>query len=95
MVTIGQIHLTLAIAAMTSGAIVLFMSKGTGRHRLIGLTYAFSMLGLNGTALLLYNLFGRVGPFHFAALVSLVTVVFGLVHVVLRQPKGKWIEAHA
>ena len=63
MVTIGQIHLTLAITAMASGAVVLFMPKGTGPHRLIGLTYAFSMLGLNGTAFLLYNLFGRVGLF--------------------------------
>ena len=71
------------------------MKKGTGTHRLVGLIYAFCMFGLNGTAFLLYNLFGGFGPFHIAALLSLITMVFGVTHAVLRRPKGNWIEAHA
>jgi len=94
-VSIGQVHLALAIFAMATGAIVVGMKKGTVTHRLVGFVYAMSMFGLNGTAFLLYRLFGGFGPFHVAALMSLVTIVFGIVHVLLRKPKGKWIEAHA
>lgn len=95
MSTIGTIHFTLAIAAMLSGLIVLFLPKGNQRHRFGGWMYAGSMLGLNGTAFMLYRLFGHFGPFHIAAVISLLTVVAGVATARFRKPKGKWVLGHA
>ena len=46
------------------------------------------------TALAIYRLFGGFGPFHVAALVSLVTVLMGTIPARRRQPRGKWLERH-
>jgi uncharacterized membrane protein len=67
------------VTALAAGAAVLLTRKGTRRHRQLGWTYVVSMLLLNVTALLIYRLFGRVGPFHVGAVFSLVTVVAGTV----------------
>ena len=76
---LGQVHLIAAIAALAIGALVLLTSpKGTRRHRQIGWTYTVAMLVLNVTALMIYRLFGRFGPFHAAAIVSLVTLAWGV-----------------
>jgi uncharacterized membrane protein len=74
---LGWAHTVAALVALGSGAAVLLAAKGTMRHRRLGWTYAASMLALNVSALFVYRLFGGVGPFHVAAVASLVTVVFG------------------
>lgn len=74
---IGGIHTVAAVAALASGAAVLLTRKGTRRHRQLGWSYVASMLLLNATALLIYRLFGRFGPFHAGAVFSFVTVVVG------------------
>jgi uncharacterized membrane protein len=78
---------------MLFGAAVIFIRKGTREHRWIGLSYVAMMLGLNGTALLNYELYGRFGPFHWMVLASLATVVAGFVPT-LRKAPG-WIYRHA
>jgi uncharacterized membrane protein len=75
----GFVHIALAVAALASGLAVALLPKGTRRHRLLGRVYVASMLGLNLTALAIYNLFGVFGPFHVAALISLATVAAGWV----------------
>jgi len=75
---LGLVHLACAVVALGAGAGVLLLRKGTRRHRRLGWVYVAAMLGLNLTALLIYRLFGRFGPFHLAALLSLVTVLAGL-----------------
>ncbi len=95
MSTIPLIHVTLGFTALGFGLLTVLLAKGTRAHRLAGRSYAFSMLGLNGTALAIYRLFGGFGPFHIAALISLVTVVAGLVCVRFRWPRRQWIAAHA
>ena len=76
---LGQIHFSAAIASLALGAAVLLTSpKGTRRHRQIGWMYAASMLTLNVTALMIYRLFGRFGPFHVFAIISLASLVFGV-----------------
>lgn len=92
---IGQIHLGLAVAALLSGTVVVALGKGTGIHRLVGFVYATSMLGLNGSALLIYNLTGSFGPFHVLALISLATVLIGVVYALLSTPRDRWIILHA
>ncbi len=91
----GALHVALALVALVSGLVMLLMRKGTPRHRKIGWVYAVSMLGLNATALLIYRLFGRFGPFHVAALISLLTIIAGLIPPMLRRPRRKWPEHHA
>ncbi|MEP5834501.1 MAG: hypothetical protein ABJ383_10735, partial [Balneola sp.] len=53
-----------------------------------------SMLILNATALMIFDLFGGFGPFHFMALFSLLTVIGGLVPAFLKKPKDKWLDMH-
>ena len=74
---LGLTHTAAALAALLAGAAVLLVRKGTRRHRQLGWVYVASMLLLNGTALLIFRLFGRFGPFHAAAVFSLVTVLAG------------------
>jgi uncharacterized membrane protein len=77
MISLGWIHTIAASTALVAGAAVLLTRKGTRRHRQVGWVYVASMLLLNGTALLIYRLFGRFGPFHVGAIFSFVTVVAG------------------
>jgi uncharacterized membrane protein len=93
MPTLGQLHFASALVALGAGALVLLDRKGTRRHRRIGWTYAAAMLVLNGTALMIYRLTGSFGPFHVAALVSLATLIAGVVPARRRQP-ANWLEHH-
>ncbi len=95
MYLIGALHVALALVALVSGFIMVVTRKGTLRHRKIGWVYAVSMLGLNATALLIYRLFGGFGPFHVLALVSLLTIIAGLIPAVRRRPRREWLEHHA
>lgn len=92
---IGAIHVAFCIAALVSGAGVILNPKGTARHRLIGRVYAFSMVGMNGSALLIYRLFGAFGPFHVAAIVSLATVAVGVYAIRFKRPRKTWYRVHA
>jgi uncharacterized membrane protein len=90
MLTFGQVHLVSALAALVTGAAVLLGRKGTRRHRQLGWAYVASMLLLNVTALLIYRLFGRFGPFHAGAIFSLVSVVVGtLAALEARRARGR------
>lgn len=90
--TLGWIHTSCAVVALLAGAAVLLRPKGTATHRRIGWLYVGSMLGLNATALLIYRLFGGFGPFHVAALLSLATVVGGMLPALRRRPG--WVTRH-
>ena len=91
----GWVHFIFCIVAIASGAVVLLLGKGTRWHRSWGHLYGVSMLGVVVSALLLYAMTGRFGPFHVAAIVALVTVTGGLYSVLARRPRGGWMEAHA
>lgn len=94
MLSTGQLHLGSAIVALAAGGWVVLRPKGTATHRRIGWVYAASMLVLNATALMIYRLTGTFGPFHIAALVSLVTLVAGIIPAWRRQPVNGWVEQH-
>jgi uncharacterized membrane protein len=90
---LGWFHIVCALVAMASGAAVLLRRKGTRSHRRLGWVYVGSMLALNGTALMIYRLFGGFGPFHVAAVFSLATVLGGIVPAYRRRP-ANWLERH-
>lgn len=89
----GLLHTTFACGALISGTFVIAAAKGTRRHLLVGRLYGICMLLLNVSALLVYNLSGHFGPFHFAALLSLLTLVAGLWPAYRRRPG--WPVRHA
>ncbi len=89
---VGWIHTAFALVALISGTVVVLSDKGTQNHRRWGWVFVASMVLLNITALTIYRLFGRFGPFHVAALVSLVGLVSGIVPVIRRRPG--WVERH-
>ena len=95
MSTLGWIHTIFGLVALLAGSAVLATRKGTRGHRTLGYLYLTSMLGLNGTALCIYNLFGHFGPFHWLAASSLLTLLAGMVPVFTRRPRGRWLERHA
>lgn len=90
---LGLVHLLTALAAMLFGAAVMISRKGTRNHRWMGRGYLAMMLGLNVTALLNYELYGRFGPFHWMVLASLATVIAGYAPTWHKGPG--WIYRHA
>jgi uncharacterized membrane protein/tetratricopeptide (TPR) repeat protein len=92
---LGIAHTALACVALALGAIVVLRRKGDRLHRTTGHLYVASLVATNITALNIYDLFGQVGPFHVAAIVSLATVVAGMIPVVTRRPRARWFETHA
>ena len=91
----GLVHALLGVAALILGLAVLLRRKGTGVHRRLGQGYVLTMVLLNATALMIYDLYGRFGPFHVASIISLATVGGGFVPAYLRRPPGAWIHLHA
>jgi uncharacterized membrane protein len=91
---LGLVHLLTAVAALLFGAGVLFFRKGTRRHRRLGRCYLVSMLALNFTALLIYEVFDGFGVFHWLALFSLASVLGGYQAVWRKFPGWKVPHAH-
>ena len=89
---LGSLHLLAAGAALALGTAVAVSPKGTATHRAIGHSYLGAMVALNLTALLIYDLSGRWNLFHFAALVSLATILLGWRAARRRRPG--WRLAH-
>lgn len=90
---LGLIHLLTGLTALALGTAVVLSRKGTVGHRWMGRGYLLAMLALNGTALSVYELYGRFGPFHWLSLVSLATLAGGYASVRRRRPG--WIIRHA
>ncbi|GHE58082.1 DUF2306 domain-containing protein [Roseivirga thermotolerans] len=91
--TIGLFHTAMAFLAMATGATVIFMRKGTKRHKQWGYIYVTSMLLLNGSAFFIYNFGNRPSLFHLFALISLATLVAGIVPAITKKHKN-WYPRH-
>lgn len=79
---------------MVIGTLVLLLPKGTRTHRFLGYLYFYLMIVMNGTAFMIYGLFGTFGPFHVAALASFATLMAGFIPVLRRKPANKWLILH-
>jgi len=90
--TTGSIHLGASVAAVVLGSLVLAQRKGTRVHKLTGYFYVASMVILNGSAMNSYHLFGKWGPFHYGALLSVATLMMGFLPAFFRAKN--WIHWH-
>ncbi|MBI1393978.1 MAG: hypothetical protein GC152_14675 [Alphaproteobacteria bacterium] len=72
---VGESHLIAGVSALISGALILLIRKGTPPHVLLGYGYLASMIALNATALIKYDLTGSPNLFHAAAIVSGLTLM--------------------
>lgn len=90
----GVVHGLFGLLALACGLGVFLQRKGTRSHRLWGYGYVCSMILLNLTALAIYDLFGRFGVFHYAAVFSLLTVLAAIVPAMSKRPAA-WLELHA
>jgi len=92
--TTGLVHLIFSISAMITGALILFMVKGTEIHKKIGYAYTVSMLGCIITSFMIYRLFSGWGLFHYLSVVSAVSLIGGMIPAIIRKPKVSWIYLH-
>ena len=79
--------------AILFGTLVIASAKGTPVHRWLGRGYLVMMLALNASALAIYELFGRFGPFHWRALASRLTRSVGYLPTWRKSPG--WMTRHA
>lgn len=89
----GLAHLIIALMAIVFGTLVILSRKGTRKHKWLGRAYLGSMVAVNVSAFLIYELFGGFGLFHWMALFSLLTVLAGYFPVRLRR--ADWKIKHA
>jgi uncharacterized membrane protein len=87
-------HISFSAVSLVLGAFIFLNTKGTKRHRWAGTLYCGSMVGLNLTALGIYNLTGRFNLFHFTALLSLAMVLVGWAQVLFRRRLRNWLYRH-
>jgi uncharacterized membrane protein len=88
-------HTALGVTALATGAFVLARPKGGRLHRTVGRVYAGTMVVLCLASFGLRDstpFFRGYGPFHVAALVSLVTVSAGAWEAWRRRPG--WLLGH-
>jgi len=91
---VSMFHIGTAVSALVLGLLVILTRKGTRFHKQLGYAYFFNMLGLNISALFIYRLTGHFGPFHGAALASLLTLIAGFIPAYLHFPRGRWLALH-
>ena len=92
--TIGLIHLIAAISSLIFGTAILIITKGTQLHKKEGYVYVVSMVVTLATAFMIYRLWGGWGIFHYAAVISSVTLIGGMIPVITRYPTNSYIILH-
>ncbi|MDX2062693.1 MAG: hypothetical protein SFY70_06505 [Bacteroidia bacterium] len=88
------VHFVAASLALVVGPLVLILRKGTRTHIRLGYLYTTAMLVVNVPVFFTYELFGRFGIFHGFAVVSLVTLAYGMGSALLRWPRTRWLRLH-
>ncbi len=88
---IGMFHLIMSLLALLTGTVVLLNKKGTLMHKRIGYVYVVSMLLLNLSSFFIIS-FGGFSIFHFFAIISLLTVIAGMIPTI--KKKKNWFGYH-
>ncbi len=91
---IGLVHLISSCFALIFGTYILIAKKGTKQHIKIGYLYVISMGILILTAFMIYRLFNGWGIFHYTTLLSLLSIILGMVPIWTKKPLNKWKYLH-
>ena len=91
---IGLVHLISSCFALIFGTYILIAKKGTKQHVKIGYLYVICMGILILTAFMIYRLFNGWGIFHYTTLVSLFSILLGMVSIWTKKPVNKWKYLH-
>ena len=89
--SIGWFHFITAVLAMLFGTMVIFRKKGTPIHKRIGYAYVINMILLNVSSFFIVN-FDGFSIFHFFAIVSLLSVLGGIIPAMMRIKN--WYPLH-
>ncbi len=89
---IGWFHTLAAVIAVITGSIILYKTKGTFIHKLIGRIYAASMLVVCVTSFMIYRVHGSFGVLHFFAIISTLTLFAGMIPIYRRKPKNYRVQ---
>lgn len=92
----GLMHFACALYATVTGPFLFVWRKRGVVHRLVGFSFILAMLALNVSALTLYGM-GRFNLFHLFALISLATLLPGIVAIsqATRRRSRLWFSIHA
>ena len=91
---VASAHVVAALSALLAGVIVLFLTKGTHTHRMVGTAYVLALLLVNVAALSLHRE-SAFGVFHWLAVASLVTLVVGVSPLLLGKRSPRVVATHA
>jgi len=92
--TEGLIHAIAGVIALITGTLVLILKKGTILHIRIGYVYVVSMLVLLISSFMVYRLFNGWGMFHYASMVSSITLILGMIPPIFMRHKSYWLRLH-
>ncbi len=87
-------HIMAAVTALVVGAVVLALPKGIGRHRGAGSVYVVCLVAVDVAALFVHRN-ATFGVFHALAVVSLLTIVAGLLPMLMGSRSPLPINMHA
>ncbi|MBO3270625.1 hypothetical protein [Hymenobacter defluvii] len=91
----GFLHLVAAVSALLLGPSVLLAGRwGTYSHKRLGYAYLGSMVVMLVTAFGVYRVYHAFGVFHYAALLTLATLLAGMMPVIIRKPASAWLTWH-
>lgn len=90
---ISYTHITASIVGLITSTIVLLAAKGTDFHRKTGYVFAIAMLIINISALMMYKLTGKFNFLHIFAIISLASLVRGMIPAIRRSSKN-WLRTH-
>lgn len=91
---IGLFHTACGVLSLLLGTFIFLSAKGTRFHIRLGWAYVASMLCVNLSSLILYNLTGRANLFHALALFNVAMVIAGALQVVYRRRLRNWLWRH-
>lgn len=90
----GGIHFVCSVIGMLSGMFVLLRTKGTAFHRQIGYVFVAALVGVNLSALLIYDFNnGDISVFHFLIPVSVFFLGFGIIPMIGKR-KSNSLNRH-
>lgn len=92
--TEGLIHSIAGVIALITGTLILILKKGTKLHVSTGYVYVVSMLVLLVSSFMVYRLFDGWGIFHYASLVSSITLIVGMIPPIFMRHKSYWLRLH-